>query len=314
MIRHVLAGSASVIAIALVACSGEDGSASVSPDAACSDAAKAYCAKVDECAPFFMKIGFGDVATCEKRLLLNCVPNFSANGTSATPSALAQCATDVKATACDDLVGRKLPASCKTEAGQLGDGTPCGTDAQCSGRLCRQSAGNTCGACSTIGAGGAACERNEDCDVELGCANKKCVPFAKAGEACNATTPCLPTLGCKGGTCAAPLAAGAACEGPADQSTNPCDGAKGFYCHPITKVCTSVVTAGPGAACGFIDNGVVVCTGSAHCKTTPPAVQGTCLAAAADGATCDDDSGPKCTAPARCVGGLCKISDPSTCK
>lgn len=314
MIRHVLAGAASIIAIALVACSGDDASASVSAEAACSDATKAYCAKIQECAPFFMTIGFGDTATCEKRFGVNCVSNFSAPGTSATPSTLAQCATDVKTTSCEDVLGRKLPLSCKTTAGTLADGVPCGTDAQCSGKLCRQSTANTCGACSTIGAGGTACERNEDCDAELGCANKKCVVFAKAGQACSASSPCVPTLACNKGTCAAPLAAGAACDGPVDQSTNPCDGLKGFYCHPITKVCTSVGNAAPGAACGFIDNGVVVCSGGGHCKTTPPAVQGTCVAPAADGAACDDTNGPKCVGPARCVSGLCKIADPATCK
>lgn len=313
MIRHVVVGSAALVGIVLVACSGDDGSASVSAEAACSDASKAYCAKIQECAPFFVNVGFGDVATCEKRFAINCVPNFSAPGTSATPSALAQCATDVKPMSCDDILGRKLPLSCKTQPGTLADGAPCGADAQCKGTLCRQSAANTCGACSTLGGGGAACERNEDCGEELACANKKCVAYAKAGQSCT-DTPCLPTLACNKGTCAVPLAGGATCDGPADQSQNPCDGAKGFYCHPQTKVCTAVKTAAAGAACGFIDNGVVICTGAAFCKTTPPAVQGTCLAPAADGATCDDTKGPKCVAPARCVGGVCKISDATACK
>ena len=119
MIRHVLAGSASIVAIALVACSGDDAGASISAEAACDDAAKAYCAKIDECASFFMKLGFGDVATCEQRLKINCVPGFSATGTSATPSRLSQCATDVKATSCDEILGRNLPPSCKTEPGTL---------------------------------------------------------------------------------------------------------------------------------------------------------------------------------------------------
>lgn len=314
MIRHVLAGSASVIAVALVACSGDDAGASISADAACDDATKAICSKIDECAPFFVKLGFGDVATCEQRFRMNCVPNFSAPGTSATPSRVSQCATDVKTQSCDDILGRKLPAACQTQPGTLADGAPCGTDAQCKGKLCRQSTAGSCGACSTIGGGGAACERDEDCDSELGCADKKCVAFAKAGSPCSATQPCLRTLACNKGTCAQPLAAGAACDGPADQSQNPCDGAKGFYCHPQTKVCTAVGTAAPGAACGFIANGIVICTGGGHCKTQPPALEGTCLAPAADGATCDETSGPKCVAPARCVGGVCKISDPSTCR
>jgi hypothetical protein len=41
---------------------------------------------------------------------------------------------------------------------------------------------------------------------------------------------------------------------------------------------------------------------------------GTCEAAAADGATCSDTTGPKCMNPAFCnAGGTCQISDPSSC-
>lgn len=313
MIRHLLALSASLVGIALVACSGDDASASISAEAACDDAAKAYCAKVDECAPFFVKLAWGDVATCVGRVKINCVPGFSANGTSATPSRLSQCATDVKSLSCEDTLGRNLPVSCHTDPGTLADGAPCGVDAQCKGRLCRQAGGNACGACSTIGSAGAACERDEDCDSGLGCADKKCVTFAKAGATCGATQPCLRSLACNKGTCAAPLAAGAACEPNTDQSQNPCDGAKGFFCHFQTKVCTSITAAAAGGACGLVDNTIAICTAGGDCKVTT-GLTGTCQAAAADGATCDDAKGPKCVAPAKCIGGVCKITDPSTCK
>jgi hypothetical protein len=314
MIRHLLAGSASIVAIVLVACSGDDAGASISAEAACDDASKAYCAKINECAPFFVTLAFGDVATCEARIKIDCVPGFSANGTSATPSRLSQCATDVKALACDDTLARNLPVSCHTEPGALADGAPCGVDAQCKGKLCRQSSGNTCGACSTIGAGGAACERDEDCDSSLGCVDKKCVTFAKAGSPCTATSPCVRSLSCNKGTCAVPLSGGAACEPNTDQSMNPCDASKGFFCHPTTKVCTAIKTAGAGAECGIVNQDLVICTGGAFCKPGTPPTKGTCLAAAADGAACDDTNGPKCVGPARCIGNVCKITDPSSCK
>jgi hypothetical protein len=140
------------------------------------------------------------------------------------------------------------------------------------------------------------------------------VTFAKAGSPCSAAQPCLRTLSCNKGTCATPLGAGANCEPTLDQSQNPCDGAKGLFCHGQTKVCTSVGTAAAGAACGFIDKNIVLCTAGAQCKTAPGALSGTCQATAADGATCDDTNGPKCVAPAHCVGGVCKITDPSSCK
>lgn len=316
MLRHVLVGSASasIIALVLVACSGDDGTASISPEAACDDFAKSYCGKVDQCAPLFVKLGFGDAATCEQRFKINCASSFSANGTSATPARASQCATEIKSLTCDDALGRKLSGSCIPEPGTLADGTACGNDTQCKGKLCRQSGASVCGACSTLGAAGAACERNEDCGPELGCAGKKCVAFGKAGTACSATQPCLGTLSCNKGTCAQPLAGGAACEPTLDQSQNPCDALKGFFCHGLTRVCTAVGTAAAGAPCGLIDNTFVLCTGGGHCKTPPGSPSGTCLAPAADGSACDDVNGPKCVAPARCVGGVCQISDPAACK
>lgn len=313
MLKHALVLGASIVGISLVACSGDDAGASISAEAACDDAAKAICAKLNECAPFFVTLAWGSVATCEQRAKIDCVPKLNANGTSQTPSQLSQCATDAKSMTCEDALGRNSPVSCHTQPGTLADGAACGTDAQCKGRLCRLSAGSVCGACSTIGAAGAACERDEDCDNGLACADKKCVTLGKAGAPCSATQPCTRSLSCNKGTCATPIAAGGTCEPNTDQSQNPCDAAKGFYCHFQTKVCTEVASAAAGGQCGLVNNNIALCTGGSDCKVSM-GLAGTCQATAADGATCDDTKGPKCAAPARCASGVCKISDPSACK
>lgn len=297
----------------LVACSGDDSQTqSVSPDAVCDDGAKTYCDRVNACAPFFVTIAYGDVATCQARFKINCPSTFSAQGTSQTTAHFQTCVNDVKNASCDDLLGRNLPASCDTLPGALADGAACGVNDQCKGKLCRLSAANTCGACSTVGAVGAACERNEDCDKNLACQDKKCVVYGKAGAACSKTQPCVQTLACAAGTCTTPLEAGAACTFV--DGDNACNILKGLYCDPKTKVCANVGTGAAGDACGNTGNGVVLCKNGGNCKTPAAAVAGTCLAAAVDGAACNDADGPKCVSPARCVSGVCKITDPATCR
>lgn len=303
------------VSAVIVACSSDDDdAASVSPEEACDSAATALCDKIKECAPFLSTIGFSDPAQCVAQFKQKCASGFTAPGTSATPAKLATCAADARAATCEAILGRELPESCRTVPGALADGAVCGHDAQCKGKLCRPSnAGNNCGVCSALAAAGGACERDEDCDHALKCETntKRCVAFGKAGNACGANQPCLPNLGCNNGVCAAPLAAGAPCVPKAGE--NPCDQAKGEWCHATRKVCSPVLTAGPGGACGISED-LTACTGGGHCRTEPGKFTGACVAPAADGATCDDTSGPKCLVPARCSGGVCTIFDPATCK
>ncbi len=305
-------------AIALFACSGDDGGASVSPEGACDDYASAICERIEACAPFYLKLGLSTRDQCMARFKINCPSVFTATGTSATPTRLAQCATDARSLSCDDVFGRNTPASCRFEPGELADGAACGTDAQCKNKLCRLPASNTCGACSTPGTAGAACERNEDCDAGLGCAQKKCVAFGKAGAKCDAATPCIATYSCVGGVCAIPLEAGATCTPSLNFSENPCNFLKGLFCHTKNNVCATVDLVAPGSPCGFINDTIVGCS-AGDCKTDALG-KGTCVAKAADGATCETETSgngerlPKCQDPARCVSGVCKITDPAACK
>jgi hypothetical protein len=298
-----------VVTSVLIACSGDPADASISPETACNDAAKALCEKLQTCAPFLSTLLFVDQDSCVARTKTNCESSFGAPGTSATPKRASECARDVKKSSCEDLLGRTLPETCRTLPGDLDDGKVCGHDAQCKNKLCRIPSGAACGACSALGEAGDACARVEDCDYGLTCAGQKCVAHAKAGNACSAAQPCLPTLACTGGVCAAPLAAGAACTFKIGE--NPCDAAKGLYCHPKQNLCVAFGTAPAGGQCGLGHDPVTVCTGSSECSGL---TTGSCMAPAADGASCNDTTGPRCVTPARCTNGVCTITDPATCK
>lgn len=302
----------SVLSAVVVACSGTEGDASIRPETACDDAATAICDKLEECAPFLSATLFTDRAACAARFTINCASSFTANGTSATPDRAAQCARDVRSATCADALGRALPETCRTLPGALDDGTPCGHDAQCKNRLCRLAQGSPCGACSSLGVAGGACERQDDCEHGLTCVDQRCIAYAKLGNACSAKQPCLPTLGCNAGVCAEPLAAGVACTFKLNE--NPCDAVKGFYCHPRDGVCVAIGTAPPGGQCELSVDKVTACTGGAECKLAAGASTGPCVAPAADGAACSDGDGPKCVGPARCTNGVCTITDPASCK
>lgn len=307
-----LASLAAVSAVFAVACSSGSSGSSVSNDQAATDVAKAFCQKFDSCASLFVTVSYGDEATCEARFKLSVTPSLTANGTGATTAQYESCAKDIPGASCDDLLSRNFPTSCRTVAGSLADGTACGVDSQCKGKLCRLSDNSSCGACSTIGAGGATCSNDNECDYGLTCVNKVCSQYGQAGGTCDTTHPCKPTLACTNGTCATPGAAGAACPG---LGMGGCDNLSGLFCDQA-KVCAAVKFAAAGAACGY-DVGTDTytgCSGGGTCKLATGKTTGTCTAPAADGAQCDTVNGPSCMAPAVCSGGVCKVPDPSTCK
>ena len=155
MRRGAWAGS--FVFVITVACSSSEGAGSITPEQACDELARAYCEKIQECAPFLMTLGFGATSTCVDRLKIDCVPGLSAKGTSANPSTSSQCAAEARAATCDALLGRNAPASCKTLPGQLANGVPCGTNAQCAGRRCKPIDNASYGVCTTLARANAAC-------------------------------------------------------------------------------------------------------------------------------------------------------------
>jgi hypothetical protein len=112
------------------------------------------------------------------------------------------------------------------------------------------------------------------------------------------------------GTCSAVLAAGATCDATAQN----CDPFAGLYCDPTTKVCAKVTLVAAGASCGLSSSGYAQCSGKGTCRRAGASQTGTCVAAAADGQTCDTVNGPDCVTPAVCTNGVCKLPDAASCK
>ncbi|MGZ3439973.1 MAG: hypothetical protein ACXVDD_10665 [Polyangia bacterium] len=282
---------------------------SVTADQACSDLSHALCTQLSQCAPPLITSVYGDVATCETRAKLNCVPSLMAPSTSATPDKLDHCATAVTTLSCNALFTRDTPAACKPDPGKLVNGSACGDDAQCTSAYCKKAAGQVCGVCGMRSPAGVACSVDDDCDFTLACAMSVCVAHGAVGATCDGGHPCATPNVCKGGVCATPAGAGQPC----DPVVKDCDATQALYCNPTTRICAQATFAGAGQPCGLVNGGFVGCSGSGHCKLGAASLMGTCLAPAADGAACDSTNGPDCVSPAQCIGAVCKLPNPAGC-
>lgn len=306
--------------VAAAACSSSSSSNAPAVDSgtaidgptACADLASAYCTKINSCAPLSLEIAFGDVATCTARGTATCKASLAAKGTSATPASHEACAKAIASESCDDAFTGKQPAACATAPGTLAADAACGEDAQCQSAFCTKVGGAYCGKCATAPAAGADCS-NGRCGAGLVCAaNAKCVAPGALDATCDANTPCLATLSCHGGKCVTPVADGAACD-PQQMTTAGCSPTSGDYCNALTKVCTKVTIATTNQQCGLARGGLTGCSAAGHCRVPMNMATGVCVAAAADGAACDDANGPSCMAGSRCTNAICKPDDPTSC-
>ncbi|HSQ64840.1 MAG TPA: hypothetical protein VLM85_16565 [Polyangiaceae bacterium] len=299
--------------VSAIACS------SVSAKQACSDLATAVCAKVEQCAPVILTSAYGDTTTCIARAELSCNQSLALTNTSDTPSFAESCAQAWGSLSCADAFQNNPPKACQQTPGPLAAGAACGTAGQCASDVCLAGASG-CGTCGSAAAAGAACKATGDCADGLVCAADatnalRCVAPAASGADCT-NTPCQAGLVCAGATgakkCAAPLAAGSAC----DPATQGCDSAAGYWCTPRGTRCVEIKFAGSGQPCGYdtTTGDLTECSDSGFCVLAAQSTLGTCLAAAADGAPCDNTKGPRCVPPATCNNGTCTITDPATCK
>jgi hypothetical protein len=123
-----------------------------------------------------------------------------------------------------------------------------------------------------------------------------------SGFACptGATTCIVPVAGQVNATCS---------------SQNECDLAHAVGCNTNDNKCIALAIAAAGQSCGadsITPTKFTLCPANGTCDAV---LNGSCHAAAADGAACSTaSSGPSCLAPARCVGSICTLPDATACK
>lgn len=276
-----------------------------SPSEACATYTSAFCAQLSSCAPFVLRVAYGDEGTCAARLTLACTPAFGATGTQATPSQMERCAAAVRAENCDEFLDNPQPSVCAVP-GTAPAGARCGADAQCASTYCKGAAGTVCGTCMVRAAAGEACVVDGDCAATLVCNGGTCVGPGQLGAACSLTQPCLRTLTCMGGKCGTPVALNGTCSALTD-----CDGSHGLYCNTNTKTCQQTQIATEGQRCGVVGSNLVACSRGASCGMKNN--EGTCHQPAADNAVCGPDI--SCVTPAVCTTmARCTLPNPSICR
>ncbi len=263
-----------------------------------------FCAKFNSCAPLFIQNEFGDVKTCEARLLIDCLNDGNAPGTGQTVDNILACQAIAKAATCSQFVSNRV-TSCDTK-GALADAAACGSDAQCKSGYCAKNSNSTCGTCSPVVGVGKACQDDSGCEAGLSCGDTRvCLKTVSLGEACDNTNQCAGGFYCKAAKCAAAAeTVGAACDGDGS-----CNFLQGLYCT-AAKVCAAIKTAATGEACGAALGTAAVCTGGGKCS--PNEQNGTCQKVAKDGEVCSDTI--RCLTPAVCSGGKCVLPDSAACK
>ncbi len=311
------------IAASLIACSSvepETSQGGVTKQQACDEFSKAFCDVYQKCLPIFVTAGFGDVATCVARMAKTCPSMFDAPSTSANPNKISTCAGAVKVLSCE-TVATTTPAACVPDPGGLADGAPCADDAQCKSTWCPKHESELCGKCTAMPKAGQPCltvtsatgSTEKECGRGLNCTKDVCVAPVGSGGACSDATSCALGLTCFNSKCVTAGKPGAKCD-PEGKTDPTCDFLQGAVCNPATKVCQELAKSSAGQPCGLVGSEYKICIAGSKCVVPPGSMAGTCIAAAIDGGACDADKGPDCLAPAKCVGGVCKLPDPTLCK
>jgi hypothetical protein len=278
---------------------------------ACANSANTTCDLDSKCSPFFIRWAWGDVSTCKAMSKVGCEVRLRADGTAWTPSDIEACRLAYTSLSCEEwLYGAELPAACRPRPGAQHDGTACGNSTQCEHGYCKKPRGSRCGVCSVKGTAGAACDRSTDCEYGV-CLAKACVPWAANGEPCDDSHPCYP------GACSAAPGSSGVClptirvrGTPCNPEADACELFDGLMCNAQTSTCQPIPIAGQNEAC--LDTAVAPCTRFGICS--PNVSANTCQEFPLLGAPCDGVNGPPCLYPGTCIGGVCIIDDPNTCK
>jgi hypothetical protein len=283
---------------------GGDGGVTI--EEACAHVARVTCQKYSECLPHFVLATFGTIDTCITQYVATlCRNHVGLEDSGDTPAATEACAVARAAATCAQWFDNDVAVSaCLPQPGTRATGARCGQASQCQTNVCDIAQGATCGTCGKplVGAG-APCTSSNECEGNLQCFDGACGLPRGLGQPCSPAGACQYAFQCIGGRCGVPAQAGEAC------GMVPCRIRAGLTC--ANNTCVPIQFAGAGEPC---DNVERFCLGTGFCKMTPPVLNGTCTAGAADGEACNDVAGPYCMPWASCIGGVCKVPDLGICK
>jgi hypothetical protein len=264
----------------------------------CADYAARFCARYTACSAPQAALAFGSEPQCRERVQLECDLLELPGVTWPTQ----QCADAFAAHSCDELLRNADPAPCR-QGGALAAGAECASSFQCQTRRCSQFVGARCFTCVERGGPGAPCGSSVACQDDLVCGDRRvCVAPRALGAACDADGPCQVPLLCKQGKCAARGGEGAPCA-----TSDDCDIVAGIGCNAALGKCVRYTV---GGTCRTRPDGTFeLCAGRGTCDQATL----TCVPAAADGAPCSDELGPRCRSPATCKNQRCTLPAPVAC-
>ena len=319
-----------------VGCTSNDGPSAME---ACTQEQNALCALRMSCAAYSVAHLYTDLAACESRGVAACESALSASGTAQTPTGVEACAVAYPTETCTAFFDGDPVAACSPPAGSKATGAACGAAGQCASTFCAIPRYQICGTCQPLPTAGATCEVAADCGRNMACASAAgaatgtCVAYAAANAPCLTNAqPCEADLSCVGddvanstmGTCQpSGTSVGAACDGSRKTMAS-CAADLGLACIPAAKgsavgTCQAITLAATGSACGDVGampiTGFATCAAGGGCVKPSAGATGTCMAPAADGATCNNDPtiGPPCLTGAKCVVPSASTSTAGTC-
>lgn len=304
------------------------GCGGVSADLACSDYAKAACAKLDQCHKNGTQLSYGNLGTCIDRQKVSCMNSLAAPSTGSNPGDMEACAMALPGESCQDYLRSNPVDACVPKNGSLQIGAACAFSPQCDSGFCAISRSGNCGTCQNKPAVGDPCTDN-GCGRNLVCtANLVCAAWGEVGAACDAKnnvcapgTACVIASGMTTGTCQQRgTDVGTTCD--LKRQTGPdCDPNSALFCNSVTLKCAALSYGTANQACGLSVSKTTdtVCSGGGACISPGAGSTPACVAAVPEGNSCDTAAGPPCLSPSRCVtdgtstSGTCMVLDGTMC-
>ncbi len=168
-------------------------------DAACEAYATALCDVERACGELAFRGRWSEVERCRTARAAECATR--ATGAAVDARAASACAAGAKASTCDDLDTRVLPAACDWR-GPQGIDAPCSVGTQCQSGYCPWVQALECWTCREAAGVGEWCSDSTYCAPGLVCLIGACVAPARRGEACGPERPCgARHVSCSNGLC-----------------------------------------------------------------------------------------------------------------